>query len=115
MSDTNDDDQNAADGRHIVYIHERADFVTDSEIARRWGVGEKTARVAIRALEMYSHFPKRDPLFGNRRFWPAVRAFMLARSGVSMTGPPEPIDGKEDFNADPANNRRRRRVPTTSV
>lgn len=110
MSNTNDDDQNAADGRHIVYVHERDDFVTDAEIARRWGVGEKTARIAIRALEAYSHFPKRDPLFANKRFWPAVRAFMLARAGVNMGGPPKTIDGKETFDADPANNRRRRRT-----
>jgi hypothetical protein len=27
------------------------DFVPDAEIARRWGVSDKTARVAIRAFE----------------------------------------------------------------
>lgn len=51
-------------------------YVTDAELIRRLGVGEKTARVAIGELERRSGFPKKDPLFGDKRYWPAVKAFL---------------------------------------
>lgn len=87
-------------------------FVSDDEIARRWGVCDKTARGAIREFERARpgrlQFPPKDPLFANKRFWPAVRAFMMARYGISMPGsPPRAPDGKEDFDAEFATRRRR--------
>jgi hypothetical protein len=50
-------------------------FVTDKEMYRRLGVGPKTGRIAARALEPHG-FPIKQPLFGNRRYWPAVRLFL---------------------------------------
>jgi hypothetical protein len=62
-------------------------FVTDAEMLRRIGISEKIGRIAIRELEKRLLFPPKDPLFGNKRYWPAVRAFLDARSGVTTTPP----------------------------
>jgi hypothetical protein len=63
-------------------------FVTDAEIIRRLGVPEKIGRGAIQELEK-SHpgrprFPQKDPLFGGRRFWPAIEKFFMNRHGVTV-------------------------------
>jgi hypothetical protein len=49
-------------------------FVTDAELIRRIGVPEKIARAAIQSLDHNPHsgFPKKQRLWGNRRYWPAV-------------------------------------------
>jgi hypothetical protein len=77
---------------------ERDDFVTDAEIARRWKVSEKTARGAIRQLERVG-FPKKDPLFANKRYWPAVKAFIDRRYGLGTAAPSGPSDirSQEDW------------------
>jgi hypothetical protein len=69
-------------------------FVTDAEMLRRIGVSEKIGRIAIRELEKRQEFPPKDPLFGNKRYWPAVRAFFDARGGVTVT-PPRSIYTRE--------------------
>jgi hypothetical protein len=56
-------------------------WVSDAELIRRIGVPEKKAREAIRMLEAKSNFPKKEKLFGNRRYWPAVKGFMDKRYG----------------------------------
>lgn len=62
------------------------DFVTDAELIRRLGLPEKVGRVALRELDKASKarrsFPQPDPLFGNRRFWPAVKEWLLDYKGV---------------------------------
>ena len=52
-------------------------YVTDAEIIRRMGVPEKIAYEAIRALDkdLRSGFPQKSKLWGNRRYWPAVKAY----------------------------------------
>ena len=62
-------------------------FIFDTEMYRRMGVSEKVGRVAVRELEKRQVFPAKDPLFGNKRYWPAVQAFLDARAGI---GPPPP-------------------------
>jgi hypothetical protein len=62
-------------------------FVTDTEMLRKIGISEKIGRVAIRELEKRQVFPPKDPLFGNKRYWPAVRAFLDARSGLTPLPP----------------------------
>jgi hypothetical protein len=49
-------------------------YVSDDELAQM-GVDEKSLGVAIIMLDANpkSGFPKKDPLFGNRRYWPNVR------------------------------------------
>jgi hypothetical protein len=50
-------------------------FVSDTEMYRRLGVGPKTGRLAVQALEPHG-FPLKQPLFGNKRYWPALRFFI---------------------------------------
>jgi hypothetical protein len=52
-------------------------FVTDAEMIRRLGVPEKHARAAIFMLDRRrdSGFPPKIALWGNRRYWPAVKAW----------------------------------------
>lgn len=59
-------------------------WVTDAELIRRSGVPEKIARQAIEMLDKnpVSGFPKKDPLWGNRRFWPAVEMYWAKRQGL---------------------------------
>jgi hypothetical protein len=62
------------------------DYITDAELIRRIGVPEKIARDAISALDRNprSGFPKKQGLWGNRRYWPAVRAYFHRANGLSM-------------------------------
>ena len=62
-------------------------YVTDTEMLRRIGISEKIGRIAIKELEKRQEFPAKDPLFGKKRYWPAVRAFLDARNGVTITPP----------------------------
>ncbi|WP_316196869.1 winged helix-turn-helix domain-containing protein [Bradyrhizobium sp. SZCCHNS3053] len=59
-------------------------FVTDAEMIRRLGVPEKVARAAIRALDRDrgSGFPPKQRLWGDRRYWPAVRQWFDLRHGL---------------------------------
>jgi hypothetical protein len=54
-------------------------FVSDAELYRRLGVGPRTGRQAVMALERVGQFPRKDPLFGNKRYWPAVVAKLNER------------------------------------
>jgi hypothetical protein len=53
-------------------------FVTDAEVIRRMGVPEKLARAALQVLDANktSGFPRKQKLWGDRRYWPAVRAWL---------------------------------------
>jgi hypothetical protein len=61
-------------------------YVTDAELIRRLGVPDKNGRAAIQELEKIHPgrppFPQRDPLFGGRRYWPAVEKYFMLRNGV---------------------------------
>lgn len=59
-------------------------YVTDAELIRRLGVPEKTAREALRELDRdpRSGFPKKQKLWGDRRYWPAVRAYFDRHYGI---------------------------------
>lgn len=59
-------------------------YVTDAELIRRMGVPEKIAREAIRALDANrgSGFPQKQKLFGNRRYYPACKAYFDQASGL---------------------------------
>lgn len=86
-------------------------YVTDAEIARRWGLDIKTARKAIRSFEERPirgphgvlTFPRRDPDMGNKRSWKAVEAYRDAKDGITVAPRPgarrEVPDGEEDFDA----------------
>lgn len=61
-------------------------WVTDAELIRRLGVPEKVAREAIRALDQNraSGFPPKQKFWGDRRYWPAVRAYLDVNFGLKV-------------------------------
>lgn len=57
-------------------------WVTDKEMIQRLGVPEKSARVAIQMLDRTDpSFPKKEPLWCDRRYWPALRRWFDERYG----------------------------------
>lgn len=74
-------------------------FVTDAEIVQefhRRGLTIRDAKIAVAALEKLPGWPFRDPIFGNRRYWPACKAFLDNRYGLNPVRPIKP-DGKENW------------------
>lgn len=63
-------------------------WVTDAELIRRMGVPEQQAREALRMLDAKpSGFPKKQKLWGDRRYWPAVEAYFNRLYGVNVDDP----------------------------
>lgn len=61
-------------------------FVTDAELIRRSGLPEKYARRLIADLDKsrMSGFPKKLPLYGDRRYWPSVKAYFDRTAGFRI-------------------------------
>lgn len=61
-------------------------YVTDAELIRRMGVPERTARQTLRALDGNpgSGFPKKQKIWGDRRYLPAVLAYLERTSGRTV-------------------------------
>ena len=77
------DTAHAPDTRETLYI-------TDAELIRRMGVPEKVAREAIRMMDLdprKSGFPQKDKLWGNRRYWPAVKDYLDHKNRVNIALP----------------------------
>ncbi|MBA5801807.1 winged helix-turn-helix domain-containing protein [Rhizobium changzhiense] len=73
-------------------------FVTEGELASRLGLTLDRLRIALPAAEK-SGFPVKDPLFADRRYWPACVAWLDRRYGLRAdraSGPYVP-DGKEHW------------------
>ena len=64
-------------------------YVTDAELIRRMGVPEKVARAALHVFDREKHrgFPQKLAIWGNRRYWPAVRAFLDRTGGLTVAAP----------------------------
>jgi hypothetical protein len=65
-------------------------YLTDAELIRRMGVPEKIARQAIEVLDRdprRSGFPQKSKLWGDRRYWPAVKAYLDRTNGVKFDVP----------------------------
>lgn len=56
-------------------------FVTDAECAERIGLTTEQFKIALPAATK-SGFPIKDPLFAERRYWPAVKAWLDRRYGL---------------------------------
>ena len=71
-------------------------FVTQAECAERIGLSTDDFKSIVSTLEK-SGFPLPDPVFKNRRYWPAVRGWLDRRYGIgcSATDGPYPPDGVE--------------------
>lgn len=72
-------------------------YLTEAEIARRLGISEDRWRETRRVLEREG-LPSRDPLFSNKRFWPAVQTFLMRRYGMSGSTVHSP-DGEWNLDA----------------
>jgi hypothetical protein len=62
-------------------------YLLDSELIRRLGVPEKTLRPILPTLESKFGFPPKQPLFGGRRYWPAVKAWLDKHNGLTVGVP----------------------------
>jgi hypothetical protein len=72
-------------------------WVTDAELIRRMGVPEKIARAALHALDAdprRTGFPQKNKLWGDRRYWPAVRAYLDKQNGLTIPSPPTAPRGR---------------------
>lgn len=74
-------------------------FLTEGEIADRLGLSSLEWQSAAAALEK-SGLPTPDPVFGRRRYWPAVRAYLDRRAGLLQTPSPLTRDGEEHWGDD---------------
>lgn len=65
-------------------------YISDEELIRRLGAPRRAARAAIHMLDRTpgSGFPKKQALWGNRRFWPAVEAYLYRTNGLKLDAPP---------------------------
>ena len=71
-------------------------YLTEAQIAHRLGVKAEEWRATAVVLER-TGLPKPEILFGNRRYWPAVRSFLDRRYDLepqSRQGNPA-LDGDE--------------------
>lgn len=61
-------------------------WVTDAELIRRMGVPEKIARETIKMLDRNpkAGFPQKSKLWGDRRYWPAVKAYLDRTQGLKI-------------------------------
>ena len=65
-------------------------YVSDAELYELLGLEKRDGACAVQALEMDRSFPRKEALFGNKRYFPAVRAFLDRRYGLSMVAPSKP-------------------------
>lgn len=61
-------------------------FLTEAQVAERMGLTADQLKAALPALDK-SGFPMPDPLFFNRRYWPACQAFLDRRYGLASSSP----------------------------
>jgi hypothetical protein len=59
-------------------------YVTDAELIRFLGVPERLARATIQQLESKAGFPRKQALWGNRRYWPAVKSYLDRINGLTI-------------------------------
>lgn len=68
--------------------HEPRDtlYITDEELIRRLGAPRKAARAALHMLDRdrSKGFPQKQALWGNRRYWPAVKAYFERINGLKL-------------------------------
>lgn len=69
-------------------------YVTDAELIRKLGVPEKLARANLAVLDREKRhgFPPKLKQWGDRRYWPAVKAFLDQTGGLTMV----PSQGRKD-------------------
>ena len=63
-------------------------YLTDRELVRRLGVPMDDGLRTIKHLEEKHGFPRKQALFGGRRYWPAVKAYFDRLERVNIELPP---------------------------
>lgn len=71
-------------------------YLTDHQIARRLGLAQSRWADIAHKLSRQG-LPAADPLFDDRRYWPAVVAFLDRRNGVGTPSLSLVPDGEENF------------------
>lgn len=73
-------------------------MLTDAECAKRIGLDTDDFKSALPTLER-SGFPVKDPLFNQRRYWPAVQAWLDRRYGLAPSSNQSntALDGEEKW------------------
>lgn len=79
-------------------------YKTESEIAPLLGLTEADWAATALVLER-SGLPRQDPVFGDRRYWPAVKRFLDQRAGLFQNNLPLAPDGEENHEYEPAKRR----------
>lgn len=71
-------------------------FVTDAQLAERMGLPTVKLQELLPTITK-AGFPAPDPLFENRRYWPACQAFLDRRYGLAASSPSAipALDGEE--------------------
>lgn len=61
-------------------------WVSDEECIRRLGVPRKAARAAFHMFDkdLSKGFPQKQSLWGNKRYWPAVRDYFELHYGLKL-------------------------------
>jgi hypothetical protein len=59
-------------------------YLTDAELIRRLGVPDRILRPILPELENKHRFPQKQALFGGRRYWPAVKAWLDKHNGLPV-------------------------------
>lgn len=74
-------------------------FLTEAQLAERMGISTELLKGALPSLQK-SGFPAPDPLFQNRRYWPACQAFLDRRYGLAASSALQAnpgLDGEEKW------------------
>lgn len=79
-------------------------FLADAEIAKLLGMAPAQWQATATVLER-SGLPMKDPQFGDRRYWPAVRAYLDRRAGLMQPAINTP--DMEDFSHERSKRRAR--------
>lgn len=59
-------------------------YLLDAELFRRLGVPASVIKPILPSLESKFGFPKKQALFGGRRYWPAVKAWLDRHNGLTV-------------------------------
>jgi hypothetical protein len=71
-------------------------YLTDEQIARRLGQKPAEWKATASVLQKtHAGFPRPNPLFGDRRYWPAVVAFLDRLEGLAARLPEPPAESLE--------------------
>lgn len=64
-------------------------WLLDSELIRRLGVPEKLGYETLRMLDAKGNgFPRKQKLWGDRRYWPAVKDYFDRQHGLKVDASP---------------------------